>query len=440
MAENINIRRLALTLLLEYECEGKYVNLSLSSHKTDRLTREERARLTSLLYTTVEHKLTYDYYIASLAGRSIDKIDLTTKNILRLGLCQLLHLDKVPPHAAVNESVNLCRNKGERGFVNGVLRSALRQRESLPLPDKSKNHLRYLSVYYSFPLWIVKRYAAIFGEEGAEAMLRRLCEISSTDLTVNTTVVTREEYLSRLADAGVSASRGPYSENSVRIDKSVDPRSLPLFDEGAFFVQDAACSAAIHALGAKPGDRVIDVCSCPGGKSFAAAVEMKNRGEIFSFDIHASKLSLISDGAARLRLDVIKPGERDALNPDAALFGTADRVICDVPCSGLGVLAKKPDLRYKSEDGIDELPALQYGILSESVKYLKVGGRLIYSTCTLLPEENEGVFDRFISENSGFAPVDFEIGGEKSRGGRFTFVPSIHKTDGFFVGILERIK
>ena len=440
MAEQRNIRKLALTLLSEYENMGKYVNLSLSSHTADGLDRDERAFLTSLLYTTVEHKLTYDYYIAALSGRSMDKIDGVTKNILRLGLCQLTDMSGIPSHAAVNETVKLCRNKGERGFVNGILRAADRRRDDLPLPDRKKNNQRYLSVRYSFPLWIVKRFAKIYGEDGSEAILRDLSEISSTDLTVNTVKISREEYLTKLSMAGVTASAGSYSPYSECIDGSVDPRTLPLFEDGGFFVQDAACSAAVHILSAREGDRVIDVCACPGGKSFAAAIGMKNLGEVYSFDLHESKLPLIEDGCRRLGLDIVRACSGDARMPDESLFGTADRVICDVPCSGLGVLSKKPDLRYKSEDGIGELPALQYEILSASVKYLKIGGRLMYSTCTLLKEENEEVFDRFLSENDAYVPVDFEIGGENSEGGRFTFLPHVHKTDGFFVGIIERIK
>ncbi len=435
-----NMRKLALTLLSEYEDMGKYVNLSLSSHKADGLDREQKAFLTSLLYTAVEHKLTYDYYIAALSGRSIEKIDGRTKNVLRLGLCQLLVMNGIPPHAAVNETVALCRNKGERGFVNGILREAERRKGALPLPDEKKNYPRYLSVKYSFPLWIVKSFSRLYGEAECEELLKRLSEIPSTDLTLNTEKISREKYLSLLSENGIIAEASPYSEATVRIPESVSPRELPLFGEGAFFVQDAACSAAVAALAPLPSERVIDVCSCPGGKSFVAAFLMENLGEIYSFDIHESKLSLIEDGAKRLGISIIKVGERDAREPDEMLFGSADKVICDVPCSGLGVLSKKPDLRYKSEEGIEALPELQYEILKASSKYLKVGGRLMYSTCTLREEENEGVFDRFLRENEGFAPVDFTVGEEKSARGRFTFKPQVHKTDGFFVGIIERKK
>ena len=438
MTENKNLRKIALDLLLEYENQGKYVNLSLSSHKTDGLSQDERSLLTALLYTSVERKLRYDYYVAAISARPLDKLDITTRCILRLGLCQLLDMDAIPAFAAVNETVKLARNKGERGFVNFVMREADRRRDSLPLPDKNKNLSKYLSVAYSFPLWIVRRFISVFGEDGAENILAGFSEIPSTDLRVNTSVVDTDTLLSELSGMGLSVRRSPYSPESLRIDGSVDPRKLPYYNEGGFIVQDAACSAAIHALSAMPGDIVADVCACPGGKSFAAAMAMKNKGEIHSFDIHESKLSLIESGAERLGINIITTAQRDARYPDEGLLERIDKVICDVPCSGLGVLSKKPDLRYKSEDGISEIPELQYEILSASAKYLKVGGRLIYSTCTILPEENEMVVERFIKENPGYHTVDFKIGEYESKNGSFTFVPSVHKTDGFFLSLIER--
>ncbi|MBE6644602.1 MAG: 16S rRNA (cytosine(967)-C(5))-methyltransferase RsmB [Ruminococcaceae bacterium] len=438
MAEKINVRSIALSLLSEYEELGKYVNLSLNSHKADRLTDSERAQLTALLYTVVEHKLTYDYYICALSGRSIDKIDPTTKNILRLGLCQLIDMSGIPTFAAVNETVKLARNSGERSFVNGILREADRRHGFLPLPDKNKNFARYLSVGYSFPLWVVKRYISVFGEEGAEELLRYFNSIPPTDLTVNTNKISREDYIKKLNDAGISASASEFSPISVRIEGSIDPRMLPGYSEGDFFVQDASCAAAVYILGAKQGGSLIDVCACPGGKSFTAAIMMQNEGRISAFDIHENKLSLVDSGAERLGLHVITALPRDARIPDKNLFASADGVICDAPCSGLGVLAKKPDLRYKREEDVVNLPELQYEILTASSKYLKSGGRMIYSTCTLLPEENGAVVERFLTENPDFHTVDFKIGVYSSSDGMFTFVPHIHKTDGFFVCLLEK--
>ena len=434
----MNIRKLALSFLNEYESLGKYINLSLSSHRADNLSPEERGFLTSLLYTAVENKLTYDYYISAISGRGADKIDLVTKNILRLGLCQLLDMNSVPSFAAVNESVKLARNAGERSFVNGVLRAADRQRDNLPLPDKEKNYARYLSVKYSFPIWIVKKFISVFGSEDAERLIISSRSSVPTDLTVNTEKISVEDFYKKLKDGGYEVSIPDVSPLTVRIEGSVDPTLVSGFSEGEFFVQDAACAASVSVLTPSLNENLIDVCAAPGGKSFAAAILMNNTGRVTSFDIHESKIPLILGGAQRLMLDCVNAECRDATNPDAELFGKIDRVICDVPCSGLGVLRKKPDLRYRSEDGVSELPELQYSILSASSKYLKAGGRMIYSTCTLLPEENEAVVGRFLSENRNFRAVDFNIGGYKSENGRFTFLPYIHNTDGFFVCLLEK--
>lgn len=438
MTDKVNTRKLALTLLTEYEELGKYVNLSLASHKLDKLTREERAFVTALLYTTVERKLTYDYYIGAISGRSLDKIDAGVKNILRLGICQLIDMAGVPSFAAVNESVKLARNPGERSFINAVLREVDRQRDALPLPDRYKKPERYLSIAYSFPLWMVKRFVSLLGYEGAEQVLSTFNSAKYTDLTVNTTRISVENFIASLKDAGYVAHTLDFSPLTVRINSSVDPRYLPGYSSGDFFVQDAASAASVGVGKASAGELLIDVCAAPGGKSFNAAIMMGDAGRVKSFDLHESKISLISDGARRLGLSSVSPEVRDGTNPDPSLFGTADVVICDAPCSGLGVLAKKPDIRYRSLDGLDSLPDIQYSILFSAAKYLKPGGRLVYSTCTLNPDENEGVLHRFLESNPDFYAVDFNIGDWESNGGAFTFYPHIHGTDGFFVALLKK--
>ena len=438
MAEVKNLRRLALAFLEEYEACGKYANLALNSHKTDSLTTAEKAFLTKLFYTSVERKLTYDYYICALSGRGIDKISPRVKNVLRLGLCQLLDMDSVPAFAAVNETVKLAKNPGERSFVNGVLRAAERQSPDLPLPDKNKKYSRYLSVKYSFPLPTVNKFISVFGEADTEKLLSYYDSIPPTDLSVNLKRISREDFCKKLAEVGYNAEISPLSEITVRVSGSVDPRLLPGYSEGDFFVQDAACAAAVSKLSPKENEFIIDVCAAPGGKSLAAAVMMGDRGKIVSCDIHESKLSLIDGGAKRLGLSSITARALDATEPDTALFGKADKVICDVPCSGLGVLGKKPDIRYKSLDEASDLPGLQYEILFASAKYLKTGGIMIYSTCTLLPEENRAVVDRFLSENPDYHTVNFEINGCKSIDGSFTFLPHVHGTDGFFVTLIEK--
>lgn len=436
----MNIRKSALDLLNKYELGGQYVNLSLASHSLDGISREERRLLTSLLYTAVERKLTYDYYISALSSREIGKIDLVTKNILRLGLCQLLDLSSVPDFAAVNETVKLARNPGERAFVNGVLRSAAKNKGALPLPDKNKNYRRYLSVKYSFPLPTVKLFDSLFGIEDTERLLNYYNSEKYTDIFVNTERTSREQILAELSEKGIDARANEHSEGSVRISGSISVEGLSSFKEGKFFVQDIASSIAVAALSPKAGERLIDVCSAPGGKSFSSAIMMKNEGEIFSFDLHESKLSLIEGGRDRLGLGIIKVSDRDARYPDESLLDTADKVLCDVPCSGLGVLAKKPDLRYKDVSDTEELAALQLEILKASVRYLKVGGELLYSTCTLNPIENEETVKRFLSENSDYRAVDFESGGFKSEKGMLTLAPHKHGCDGFFMAKIKRLK
>ncbi|MBR7116756.1 MAG: 16S rRNA (cytosine(967)-C(5))-methyltransferase RsmB [Clostridia bacterium] len=438
----MTLRELALGMLDQYELEGKYVNLLLTSHSADSLKREERASLTALLYTVTERKHTYDYYISSVAKRQTAEMDIHTLNILRLGVCQIVAMDSIPDFAAVNETVKLARGKGERAFVNAILRkiAGLKAEGALPMPDKNKNYARYLSVKHSFPLWLTKHFIALVGEENTERIFEHFNTHTSTDITVNTAKVTRDELIATLKADGIDARASELSLITVRINGSVDPRRLRGFDEGHFFVQDTASALDALVLAPETKDRIIDVCACPGGKSFAAAILAGKDAEVSSFDIHESKLSLITSGAKRLGLDNIGVGVMDATKPDTALFSRFDRVICDCPCSGLGVLGKKPDMRYRSEDGIKELPELQYEILNASKNYLKVGGYLVYSTCTLNPMENEDVVRRFLGNHPDFASVEFEIGELKSSGGMLTLWPHIHATDGFFIAKIKRIK
>ena len=429
----MNIRELALSLLLEHESSDTYINLSLSSHKTDSLTSEERSLLTLLLYTTVEHKLTYDYYIAALCGKSTDKLLDRTKNILRLGFCQLVHIDNIPDFAAVNETVKLAKNPGERSFVNGVLRAAARAKDSLPLPNKEKNPARYYSVYYSLPLGVVKHFIREIGENDSIKLFESFNSPQHTDITVNTTKTTIDDYLVKLSDFGYSATRVEFSPITVRVLGSVNPRKLPGFDEGLFFVQDAACAVCASVIDAVPGELIIDTCSAPGGKSFAMAILSSDSADIRSMDIHESKMSLITDGAQRLGLSSVKASVRNAQDPDNSLFGKADKVLCDVPCSGLGVIAKKPDLRYNCLDSMASLPKLQLEILNKSALYLKNGGMLVYSTCTLNRAENEEIVSEFLKRNVDFQAVDFRVGTLSSENGMLTTYPHVHSTDGFFI-------
>ena len=431
-----DVRKTALELLRSYEQEGRYVNLLLSSSRLNSLTHEERAIVTSLLYTTVENKLKYDYFISSFTKKQINDIDPYVRDVLRLGFCQIADMENVPDFAAVNETVKLARHAGERSFINAVLRRAVREKESLPYPDRKKNALRYLAVYYSVPYATVKLFASIFGEVECGNLLCAFSSSRGFSITVNEEKISRAALIEKLSEYG--AKPAPYTENGISFDISLPPVSLPGFSEGEFFVQDEASRIAAIALDAEAGCTVIDVCSAPGGKSLAAAIRVGKLGTVYSFDIHESKLSLIEDSCKRLGLSNVKIAARDARVPDASLLGKADRVICDVPCSGLGVFAKKPDLRYKSLESIAELPELQYEILSSCAGYVKPGGILVYSTCTLNPQENENITDRFVSEHPEFSYEPFGVGSLDANDGKITLLPHKHGTDGFYIAKLRK--
>ncbi len=431
-----NVRKITLDLLRSYEEEHRYVNLLLSSPKLRALNAQELSFVTALLYTTVEKKLTYDYLISAFAGRSISEIDPRVRDILRIGLCQILDMNAIPDFAAVNETVKLSRHKGESSFINALLRRAIKEKDNLPFPKKDKNPYRYLSIIYSVPLSTVKFFASVFGLDECEMLLSAFSCESPLSVTVNEKKIEAEELLLKLEAFG--AKKSALTSNGILFEKSVSPKVLPGFDEGEFFVQDEASRIALGALSVCEGDTVIDVCSAPGGKSFAAAVKTSCR--VYSFDVHESKLSLIRDGAKRLGLSNIEVRVLDATVADESLFGMADKVICDVPCSGLGVFGKKPDLRYKDIGMLDELPPLQYDILTKSASYLKRGGVMIYSTCTVNPAENESVTDRFIKEHPEFSYGAFSVEKIGFLGEKLTLLPHKHGTDGFYIAKIRRNK
>lgn len=436
------MRELALRLISEWEAEGKYINLALNSHLLDGISLEKRASLTALLYTTVEKKLTYDYYIAALSKRSLDKIDGRVLNILRLGACQIIDMKSIPDFAAVNESVKLAKNPGEKSFINGVLRAIAERAKNgnLPLPPYEKNLARHLSVKYSLPVWIVKEFIAKLGDVEAEELFKSFNTEPHLSLSVNTLKISRKAFLSELEKRGISAEKSKISPLSVKLSDKLNPKDLYGFKEGLFFVQDEASLVAVSALSPRMCESLIDVCAAPGGKSFSSAIFMENSGKIVSCDLRESKLSLIESGASRLGLTSIEVIANDATELKSEYLGAFDKLICDVPCSGLGVISKKSDLRYRSEEGARELPELQYKIISTASKYLRSGGEMIYSTCTLLDAENQEIVERFLFENPDFERVDFEVSALKSENGTLTLYPHRNGTDGFFIAKLRKKK
>lgn len=439
----VNVRELAFSSLLKCEIKQSYPNIEIDSViEKHGITGVDRAFYTVLVYGTIERKLTLDYIISSFSGRELDKLDKEILVILRMGIYQILFMGGVPDHAACNECVELCKKKGKRsasGFVNALLRETVRKKDGIPYPDKNKEPLRYLSVVYSYPLWLCEMWLGDYGLEKCEKLMAALNESPDMTLRVNTLKADREDILGILEKDGIKADKGRYAPSAVRLLQSCPISSFEILRDGRVFVQDEASQLCAQILEAKPGDTVIDTCSCPGGKSFSIALNMNNKGKIHSLDLHANKLSLIKKGAEKLGIEIIETKAHDGSTYIEELKAKADKVLVDAPCSGLGVIAKKPDLRYKEKSPIERLPDIQYRILDASSNYVKDGGTLVYSTCTVNKRENEEVVARFLAAHSEFEAFDFEIGEViVSCGGMITLYPDEHKTDGFFISRFKK--
>lgn len=430
--KNMNARRLAYDILLRCERDSVYSNIVLDTAiRRHHLGDADRALLTALVYGVIEKKLTLDYLISHLTDRPLGELDTEPLVLVRLGLYQLRFLDRIPDHAAVSETVELASRR-YRGFVNALLRRYTREGADIALPDKAFAPLDYLSVRYSFPQPLCERFISIFGLDRAEKLLASADLTGALTLRVNTVKTTPEALSDKLCAAGYEVSSALHAPHALRVSGG-NVAAMPGFDAGEFFVQDEASQLCVEAVGAKEGMRVLDICACPGSKSFGMAINMKNTGELLAFDLHENKLSLIQKGAARLGLSNIQTAARDGRNFDPSLEDRADCVLCDVPCSGFGVFAKKPEIRYKDLSECAPLPDIQLAILENACRYVKSGGTLVYSTCTLLPEENEGNVARFLQKHPEFSPCDFTVGDLCSTDGQLTLTPDAHGTDGFFM-------
>lgn len=421
----MTVREIARQVLNKCVLSEQYSNIALDTALSrNPLSAADRGLLTALVYGVLERGITLDHWIDSLAtGRG--EIDGDTRTLLRMGLYQLAFLDRVPDHAAVNETVSLAPRR-TKGFVNAILRSFLRSNKEITLPDREIDTVSYLSVRYSFLPEICRVFLETYGLERTERLLDAFCQKPPLNLRANTLKISREELIEHLRKAGYEASETLESPSGICL-SGATVTALPGFDAGWFFVQDEASQLCVEALDAQPGMRVLDTCACPGSKSFGAAIDMQNRGEVISCDLHKNKLSLVQRGAERLGIEIIQIGERDARAENAAWQNSFDRVLCDVPCSGFGVFAKKPELRYKNPEKSAALPVIQREILDRSSSFVKVGGQLVYSTCTLLPRENGENVHAFLEAHS-----EFELLRER------TLYPDVDGTDGFYFAVLRR--
>lgn len=430
-------RQVAFEALLKVHRDGAYSNLVVDSLLKENKDMDERdkAFVCNLVYGTLDRLIVIDYNLGLYLNQPVKKLKPELHTILRMGTYQLLFMDKVPSRAAVNESVNLAKvNKSSfaASLVNAVLRRV--SDNGIKLPEGNATDPEYLSVKYSCPEWIISLWIDAYGIDNAVSLAEKALEAAPVVIKVNTTKTTTDELIWKLAEAGVIAEKTDIVPNALIISNTGSVEELESYKNGLFHAQDIASQLCCLAVDAKEGETVFDLCAAPGGKTFTIAENMNNTGVVRSFDVYQSRVELIRNGAKRLGLDNVY-----SYLSDASIFnenyGVADKVLCDVPCSGLGIIRRKPEIRFKNKAEIDNLPELQYRILCNATKYLKDGGRLVYSTCTLNPKENSEVCDRFLNEHPEFESVrihnDLPRYGEDDK--YLTLMPHIHSTDGFFV-------
>ena len=451
MTNSLNLREMALEILLETEKNGAYPNVLLKQtlDKYLYMEKQERAFLTRLVEGTVERKLTLDYYLNSVSKTPVNKMKPVIRCIMRMAAYQMFYMDSVPESAACNEAVKLAQKKGFsalKGFVNGVLRNLSRQKDTISIPEETKQPIKALSVQYSVPEWLVEKVIKDYGMEAAKNMFASLYEnVGATTIRVNQSRISTEECAKLLKKEGVHVEKAPYVEYSLEISGYDSLGFLDSFAEGYFQVQDVSSMLVGLAADPKEGDHIIDVCAAPGGKSIHAADLLKGTGSVEARDLTDYKVSLIQENIDRCGFQNIQAKRADACVLDETSRECADVVIADLPCSGLGVLKKKSDIKYRiTQEQIEELVVLQRQILQNAVTYVKPGGTLVYSTCTIAKEENDSQVD-WILENLPLELVSLEgcISGEllknKEREGCLQLLPGREKTDGFFLAKFRKI-
>ena len=431
----MSARTTALSALIACRTRGAWSDGILKEYiLRDRLDRRDSALASRLCYGVLQNRMLLDFYIASFLKGKLRDLQPVVLDILRLGVYQLTMTDRIPAAACVNEAVEQGKkyaNRKAAGLINGVLRSIARADHMPEPPD--------LATRYSHPQPLVDLLRQSVGDEVLPALLASHNTAPRTAVQVNTVKITAVEAAERLEKQGVGVEKHPWLPDCYVLTGTGSIEALEVYREGLVYVQDPAARLAAMAAALAPGMRVLDCCAAPGGKSFASAIEMNDRGSVTSCDIHPHKIELIQKGADRLGLESIRPMLHDARAPEPAWLGAMDAVIADVPCSGLGVIRKKPDIRYKDLSRIADLPAIQLAILDRQADYVRPGGVLVYSTCTVLKQENEGVVEAFLEQHPEFAPEPIAVPeGCPVRGAMLTLLPCVHDTDGFFIAKLRK--
>lgn len=433
MTNGVSVRELVLDILMEVNEKDQYSHLVIRDvlNKYQYLEKQERAFLTRLAEGTMEHRLELDFVIDSFSKVKVKKMKPLIRNLLRMSVYQLKYMDSVPDAAVCNEAVKLAQKRGFgqlRGFVNGVLRSIAREGAHLQYPDREREPVAYLEVVYSVPAWMISVWIERYGMKKAEEICAGFLRQKPITIRTNLLRTTPQELKERLRLENVVVHEVESLDYALEIEGFDYLNALPSFQEGLFYVQDISSMMVAEAAAPRKGDYVIDVCAAPGGKASHLAEKLHGTGMVEARDLTQYKVSLMEENITRQCLANMKAVQMDATVWDENSVETADVLICDLPCSGLGVLGKKTDIRYKmTEEKQRNLVLLQRQILDTVHSYVKKGGKLIYSTCTIHPAENEGNVAWFLEKYPEFELVSQE-----------QILPGNTCHDGFFIAKLKR--
>lgn len=444
-----NPRECALDVLIKVDKKEELSHIAISNvlEKYQFSEKRDRAFFTRVVEGTLERQITIDYVIDQFSKTKIRKCKPLIRALLRMGVYQILYMDQVPDSAACNEAVKLAKKRGFSrlsGFVNGVLRNISRNREDIKYPSKDKDLVTYLSITYSIPEWIIKFFMKTYDNDIVEKIIASYLEERKTTLCCLVSKGGKDEVRKELEAEGVTVEDGDMIENAVKISDYDFLYRLKTFRQGKCYVQDESSMLCAKLADVKEGQFVMDLCSAPGGKSLYVADQLKGSGHVLSRDLTEYKTDLIEDNIERIGFTNMEPEVFDARVLDEEHIEAADVVIADVPCSGLGIMGKKNDIKYHiSKEGMKDLVKLQREIIKNAIQYVKHGGTLIYSTCTINPEENEENF-RWILENFDFEAVDItqeipkNLKIDTAKDGYIQLLPGVHPCDGFFIAKLRR--
>ena len=441
----MNSRELAFKTLYDIERNKNYSNISINKNfKNVNISDQEKGLATELIYGIIENKYYLNYIIDKLSKIKSKKMSTYVKISLWLGIYQILFLDSIKDHAAVNESVNLIKkyDKKSSGFVNAILRNVLRQKDSI-MEIKDKDINDELSIKYSYNPWIVEKWIKDFGQEFTEDLLDANAEKPNLYIRTNTLKISRDELIGKLAKEGIKCTKVNGIDEAIMVQNLKNIEGNELFKLGYFTIQDISSMLVGKIANPEKDSKVLDICSAPGGKTTHVATIMENTGQVIARDVFDHKLKLIKSTVNRLGLTNVSIENRDALKLDDNSIDKFDYVLADVPCSGLGIIKRKPEIKFKEKSELSGLPDIQSKILNNASKYVKENGTLIYSTCTIHDEENINVVEQFLKENKNFELVPIEninIDLDNQEKGYIKIYPNIHGMDGFFIAKLKRIR